>query len=89
MYSPKKGYCEGTIQGPKTEEEVKVKINPPREQAPGLVKPTKPITNITDEIVNTYIKENLGTLTNYVRNERVMKTQRKQMNARPLLNNVF
>ena len=60
-------------------------------EQPGLPKqkPTKTITNITDDIVNTYFKENPETVTNHLRNERVMKTQRKQMNARSLLNNVF
>ena len=52
-------------------------------------KPTKTITHITDDIVNTYVKENPGIITNYLRNERVMKAQRKQMNARSLLNNAF
>ena len=58
---------------------------------PGLKKqkPTKTITTITDDIVNTYIKENPEIVTNYSRNERVMKTQRKQMHVRPLLNNAF
>ena len=58
---------------------------------PGLPKqkPTKTITNITDDIVNTYIQENPDTVTNQSRNERVMKAQRKQMNARPLLKNDF
>ena len=35
-------------------------------------KPTKTITNITDDFVNTYIEENPDTVTNYLRNERVM-----------------
>ena len=54
----KRGYCKGAIQE-EVKEEVKVKTNPPREQALGLVKPTKSITNITDEVVNTYIKKTL------------------------------
>ena len=58
---------------------------------PGLPKqkPTKTITHITDDIVNTYIQGNPDIVTNYARNERVMKAQRKQMNARSLLNNAF
>ena len=36
-----------------------------------------------------YIRENPETVTNNLRNERVMKTQKKQMNARPLLKNAF
>ena len=51
---------------------------------PGLVKPAKSITSITEEHVNTYIRESPEAVTNYVRNERVMETQRKQMNARSL-----
>ena len=68
-------------------------------EPPGLPKhkPTKTITNITDDRVNMYvciyiyiyIHGNPDIVTNYLRNERVMKAQRKQMNARPLLNNAF
>ena len=60
-------------------------------EPPGLPKqkPTKTITNITDGIANTHIQENPDIVTNDLRNERVMKAQRKQMNARPLLNNAF
>ena len=47
----------------------------------------KPI--ITPDIVNEYIKENPDIISNYLRNERVMKAQRKQQNARSLLNNAF
>ena len=50
-------------------------------------KPIKTTTTITDDIANTEIKENPDTVTNHLRHERVMKAQRKQMNARPLLNN--
>ena len=57
-------------------------------KTPGLPKqkPTKTITNITGDIVNTYIQENPDIVTNHLRNERAMKAQRKQMNARSLLN---
>ena len=60
-------------------------------EPPGLPKqkPPKTITNITGDIVNTYIKENPEIVTNYLRSERVMKTQRRQMNAISLLNNAF
>ena len=44
---------------------------------------------ITQDIVNDYIKENPDIVSNYLRNERAMKAQRKQMNARSLLNNAF
>ena len=46
-------------------------------------------TKITQDIVNDYIKENPDIISNYLRNERAMKAQRKQMNARSLLNNAF
>ena len=44
---------------------------------------------ITEEVVNDYIKQNPDIVSNYIRNERAMKAQRKQMNARSLLNNAF
>ena len=44
---------------------------------------------ITEDVVNDYIKENPDVVSNYLRNERAMKAQRKQMNARSLLNNAF
>ena len=40
---------------------------------------------MTDDIVNTYTKENPEIVTQYLRNERAMKTQRKQINAKSLL----
>ena len=56
---------------------------------PPKQKPTKTMTTITDDIVNACIKENLDIATNYLRNERALKAQRKQMNARSVLNNAF
>ena len=44
---------------------------------------------MTDDIVNQYIKENHDIVSNYLRNERLMETQKRQMNARSLLNNAF
>jgi len=44
---------------------------------------------ITEDIVNDYIKQNPDIVSNYLRNERAMKAQRRQMNARSLLNNAF
>ena len=52
-----------------------------------IVQPKKKI--VTEAAVNEYIKENPDTVSNYLRNERAMKAQRKQMNARTLLNNAF
>ena len=48
-----------------------------KKEQPGLPKqkPTKTVTNITDDIVNTHIKENLETVTNHLRNERVKNTK--------------
>ena len=51
--------------------------------------PEQPKPKITEDAVNDYIKQNPGTVSNYLRNERAMKAQRKQMNARSLLNNAF
>ena len=44
---------------------------------------------ITEDTVNDYIKQNPDVVTNYLRNERILKAQRKQSHARNLLNNVF
>ena len=44
---------------------------------------------ITEDLVNDYIKQNPGIVSNYLRNERAMKAQRKQMNARSSLKNAF
>ena len=44
---------------------------------------------ITEDIVNDYIKQNPDIISNRLRNERAIKAQRKQMNARSLLNNAF
>ena len=51
--------------------------------------PEKPKPKITEDIANDYIKQNPDIVSNYLRNERAMKAQRKQMNARSLLNNAF
>ena len=52
IHSQKSRYCKGAIQESSAEEEDKVNVKQP----PGLVKPTKSITTITEEIVNSYIK---------------------------------
>jgi len=51
--------------------------------------PEQPKPKITEDSVNDYIKQNPDTISNYLRNERAMKAQRKQMNAISLLNNAF
>ena len=63
-----------------------VKAEP--EKAP-LPEPEQPKPKITEYIVNGYIKQNPDTVSNYIRNERAMEAQRKQMNAMSLLNNAF
>ena len=44
---------------------------------------------ITEDTVNDYIKQNPDVVTNYLRNERILKAQKKQSHARILLNNAF
>ena len=44
---------------------------------------------ITEDTVNDYIKQNPDIVSNYLRNERILKAQRKQSHARNLLNNAF
>ena len=61
-----------------------VKAEPEKTPEPVQQKP-----KITQDIVNDYIKENPDIVSNYLRNERAMKAQRKQMNARSLLNSAF
>ena len=51
--------------------------------------PEQPKPKITEDIVNDDIKQNPDIVFNYLRKERTMKAQRKQMNARSLLNNAF
>ena len=63
-----------------------------KEKAPETVpepitQPLKP--KITNDSVNDYVKENLDIVSNFLRNGRAMKTQKRQMNARPLLNSAF
>ena len=70
----RRGFCKA---------EKKPEVEPER-TAP---EPEKP--KLTQDIVNDYIKENPDIISNYLRNERAMKAQRKQMNARSLLNNAF
>ena len=52
----KRGYCKGES---KTEEEVKT-----IKEQPVSVKPAQSITSITEETINTYIKENPDIVTN-------------------------
>ena len=85
----KRGYCKAVVEEAVVEEAVvepepKIIVQPP----PGLQK--QPTSNsITDDVVTQYMKENPDIVSNYVRNERLMKTQKRQINARSLLNNAF
>ena len=60
-----------------------------KEEPEKTPEPPEPKPKITQDIVNDYIKESPDIVSNYLRNERAMKAQRKQMNARSLLNNAF
>ena len=87
LYSQKRGYCKGAFQ-----EEVKseVKKEVTKEQ-PGLPKPkpAQPTTNLTNGIVNLYIPEHPEIVSTYLRDERPMEAQRKQMHVRSVLNKTF
>ena len=63
-----------------------VKHEPEKASEP-VVQPKPKI--ITEDAVNDYIKQNPDIVSDYLRNERAMKAQRKQMNARSLSNNAF
>ena len=73
----RRGFCKAGI---------KAEVVPEQTPEPIVQQKPKPIT---DDTVNDYIKQNPDIVTNYLRNERAMKAQRKQMNARSLLNNAF
>ena len=63
-------------------------IDPPKAPpAPPVLQRTKTVTN--DDDVNEYIKNNPEVITNYLRNERANKANKRQFNARALLNNAF
>ena len=72
----RRGFCKA---------DVKPEVVP--EKTPEPIVQQKP--KITENVLNDYIKENPDVVSNYLRNERAMKAQRKQMNARSLLNNAF
>ena len=74
----RRGFCKAAVKAPEPEQSV-----------PEPVPVSVPKPKITEGIVNNYIEQNPDTVSNYLRNERAMKAQRKQMNARSLLNNKF
>ena len=71
----RRGFCKADVKP----EAVPEKTPEPVQQKP----------KITEDIVNDYIKQNPDIVSTYLRNERSLKAQRKQMNARSLLNNAF
>ena len=73
----RRGFCKA---------DVKPEVVPDKTPEP-IVQPKKKI--VTEAAVNEYIKENPDTVSNYLRNERAMKAQRKHMNARSLLKMLF
>ena len=77
-------YCKA-IQESKTEEEVKVKVNQPREQPPGLVKPTKSITISTDDIANMHPKENPDLITSYFKEWKNYENTEKANNCSAII----
>ena len=92
-----RNYCKGAFQeeiinksNKKVHKKLKKMWNKENEP-PGLLKqkPPKPPTNLTDDIVNQYVQEHPDTVSTYLRNERSMKAQRKQIHVRSLLNNAF
>ena len=72
----RRGFCKAVV---KAEE-------PEKTPEPIVQQKPKPIT---EDTVNDYIKQNPDVVTNYLRNERILKAQRKQSHARNLLNNAF
>ena len=70
----RRGFCKA---------EVKPEAVP--EKTPEPIAQPKP--KITEDIVTDYIKQNPDVVSTFLRNERSLKAQRKQMNARSLLNN--
>ena len=72
----RRGFCKAVVKAPE-----------PAQTPEPVVQQPKP--KITQDIANDYIKENLDIVSDYLRNERAMKAQRKHINARSLLNNLF
>ena len=74
----RRGFCKAVVKAPEPEQPV------PEPACASYASP-----KITEDIVNGYIKQNPDIVSNYLRNERSMKAQRKQMHVRSLLNNAF
>ena len=76
----RRGFCKADI---KAAPEKQV----PVPEQPEPVVQQKP--KITEDAVTDYIKQNPEIASTYLRNERVLKSQRKHMHVRSLLNNAF
>ena len=61
---------------------------PEKTPEPEAVQPVQP-KPITEDTVDYYIKQNPDIVSNCLRNERILKAQKKQLHARTLLNNAF
>ena len=73
----RRGFCKA---------DVKPEVVPEKTPEPIVQQAPK---QITEDTVNDYIKQNPDIVTNYLRNERILKAQKKQSHARILLNNAF
>ena len=51
--------------------------------------PEQPKPKITEDMVNDYIKRNPEIVSTYLRNERPMEAQKKQMHVRTSLHNAY
>ena len=72
----RRGFCKAVV---KAEE-------PEKTPEPIVQQKPKPIT---EDTVNDHIKQNPDIVTNYLRNERILKAKKNQSHARILLNNAF
>ena len=77
----RRGFCKAVVKAPEPEQSVPEPI--------ACVSYAPPKTKITQDIADDYIKENPDAVASYLRNERAMKAQGKQINARSLSNNAF
>ncbi len=73
-----KRYCKGN-------KETALAPTPPVPTAPGLERSSSSTATMTEEVVNTYIKNNPEILTTFLRNERANKANKRQANAKALL----
>ena len=81
----RRGFCKAVKEEP--EKKVPASEQPVPVPEPVAVVHQKP--KLTEDAVNDYIKQNPDPVSNYLRNGRSMKAQRKQMHVRCLLNKAF